>query len=362
MLTIFRSLAAALLLLSCATAFAATWPQELTSDGGEVIRIFQPQIESFSGNTLEARTAISIETSTTSGPMFGAIWMVARLDSDRSSRTAVIRDIDVTEVRLADVSDAQIDALARFIEENIETASMVIAIDQIVADLEGAEGQRPDVVLNHDPPEIVLSREPALLVVIDGDPVFEEIEGSQYERVVNTPFLIVRGDSDHYLYVGSNAWFTGENPLGPWQLSARVPQDIQALVEPAADDADDADLSETRIIVATVPTELVVTDGEPKWAPVEGMDLLYLENTDSQVFLELSSQRYYTLLSGRWYRSVEMLGEIRLGPCAQRRAAGSVREHSGRFGERIRAQPGCRHPGGQGCGARQYDPADGSHR
>ena len=98
-MAIFRSLSALLLLLSCGTSLASTWPQELESDSGDLIRIFQPQIESFSGNTLEARTAISVETASTSGPMFGAIWMVARLDSDRSSRTAVIRDIDVTTLK-----------------------------------------------------------------------------------------------------------------------------------------------------------------------------------------------------------------------------------------------------------------------
>ncbi len=307
LMIILRTLLGALLLLAASTALASTWPQELESDGGDLIRIFQPQIESFSGNTLEARAAISIQTSTTPGPLFGAIWIVTRLDTDRTNRTAVIRDIDVTEVRLADASEAQMEALALFIEENVETSSMTISLDQIVADLDGAEGQRPDVVLNHDPPNIILSRDPALLVMIDGDPVFQAIEGSDFERVVNTPFLIVKSGRDLYLYVGSNAWYRGSDPLGPWQLTNRVPDEIASLVEPADDDLD---LSDTRIIVATEPTELVVTDGEPKWAAVEGMDLLYLENTDSQVFLELSSQRYYTLLSGRWYRSVEMLGEI----------------------------------------------------
>jgi len=40
------------------------------------------------------------------------------------------------------------------------------------------------------------------------------------------------------------------------------------------------------------------------------MDLLYLDNTDSNAFLELSTQKYYVLLSGRWYRSEGMLGEL----------------------------------------------------
>ncbi len=54
-------------------------------------------------------------------------------------------------------------------------------------------------------------------------------------------------------------------------------------------------------MVATEPTELIFTQGEPKWAPIGDLDLLYLENTDSDVFLDISTQSYYVLASGRWF-------------------------------------------------------------
>jgi hypothetical protein len=40
------------------------------------------------------------------------------------------------------------------------------------------------------------------------------------------------------------------------------------------------------------------------------MDLLYMDNSDSNAFLELSTQKYYVLLSGRWYRSEGVLGNL----------------------------------------------------
>ena len=40
------------------------------------------------------------------------------------------------------------------------------------------------------------------------------------------------------------------------------------------------------------------------------MNLLYMDNTDSNVFLELSTQKYYILLSGRWYSGVAMSGNL----------------------------------------------------
>ena len=184
-----------------------------------------------------------------------------------------------------------------------------VSVDQLLADLDASEAGAGEPELRHEPPKLILSTEPALLVSMDGKPVFEAIERSNYERVVNTPFLIVKDGRTHYLYIGSNAWYTATAIDGPWDRTEQVPQDIAGLVEPSDDD--DTLVDDVRIIVATEPTELIVSDGDPTWSPVEGMDLLYMDNTDSDAFLELSTQRYYVLLSGRWYRGEGMLGNLR---------------------------------------------------
>jgi len=284
-----------------------SWPQQLQADNGSVVIIYQPQVEEFSGNSIEGRAAVSVKRpSSDNVPEFGAIWFQARLDTDRDARTAVIRDIEISDVRFADARKEDMQELADFIEGQIEDSSFEISVDHLVADLtaDGASSAN----IKHDPPKIILSTEPAILVSIDGDPVMQEIEGSKYERVINSAFLIVKDGRDYYLYIGSNAWYESHEIAGPWSTAKRVPEDITGLVEPAEDD--DAEVSDIRIVIATVPTELLVSDGEPSWAPVEGMDLLYMDNTDSNAFLELSTQQYYVLLSGRWYRGEGMLGEL----------------------------------------------------
>ena len=286
-----------------------SWPQQLEADNGSAMLIYQPQIEEFTGNSLEGRAAVSVKLpSSNNVPVFGAIWFQARIDTDRDARTAVIRDVNIADVRFADATEDQMQQLADFIEAQVEGSSFTISVDQLLTDLDADAAGSAEANLRHDPPKIMLSSEPALLVSIDGDPVFQAIEGSMYERVVNTPFLLVRGGKDHYLYIGSNAWYQGLAVAGPWTRTERVPEDIGTLVEPAEDD--DAAVDDIRIIVATEPTELIVADGDPSWAPVEGMDLLYMDNTDSNAFLELTTQQYYVLLSGRWYRGEGMLGEL----------------------------------------------------
>ena len=285
-----------------------SWPQELVGDDGSVVVIYQPQVEEFTGNSIQARAAVSVKAAASSGvPVFGAVWIKAKIDTNRDTRTAVIRDIDISDVRFADATDAAAEALANFIESNLESSTLRISVDQLLADLDAAEGTS-SADLKHTPPKIMLSTTPAMLVSIDGEPVLQDIDGSEYEHVVNSAFLIVKDGRSYYLYVGSNAWFQAAEIEGPWQLSNSVPADIKGLVEPAEDDG--IDLSETKIVIATEATELLVSDGPLTWAPVEGMDLLYLSNTDSNAFLELSTQSYYVLLSGRWYRGEGMVGEL----------------------------------------------------
>jgi hypothetical protein len=286
-----------------------TWPQQLDADSGATVIVYQPQVEDFSGNRLEARAAVAVKNPESGdAPVFGAIWISAKLDVDRETRTALIRSIDVTEVRFADATQAEKQQLAAFIEAQVAGSALTISVDQLLADLDAAEGAAAAANLKHDPPKIILSAEPALLVSIDGEPVFEDIEGSAYERIINTPYLIARGGKDLYLYVGSNAWYQAQSVSGPWTRASRVPAEVEKLVEPAEDDAEAVE--DMKIIIATMPTELVVADGEPSWSPVEGMNLLYMDNTDSDVFLELSTQSYYVLLSGRWYRGTGMHGDI----------------------------------------------------
>ena len=54
-------------------------------------------------------------------------------------------------------------------------------------------------------------------------------------------------------------------------------------------------------MVATEPTELIVTTGPPSYRTLAGTTLLYVENTESNWFKDTATQRDYLLLSGRWF-------------------------------------------------------------
>ena len=74
--------------------------RKLSSPEGKVV-IYQPQPEKLEGDILSARAAIAIELKDSKEPVFGAIWAEARLETDRSNRTATVVDITVTKYALS---------------------------------------------------------------------------------------------------------------------------------------------------------------------------------------------------------------------------------------------------------------------
>jgi hypothetical protein len=102
-------------------------------------------------------------------------------------------------------------------------------------------------------------------------------------------------------------WYTAQDPKGPWAVTTKTPTAIKDFVKPDPD-AEPQTGPPPQIITATVPTELIVTSGPLNWAPVSGNQLLYVNNTESTMLKEISTNDYYVLLSGRWFKSRSLDG------------------------------------------------------
>src|SRR5207247_6216970 len=86
------ALACFVLLVSVAAFVAVaagdrTWPREIVTGNG-TFTIYQPQPETFDGNTLKCRAAVSCAASGGKAPIFGVFWFTGRVDTDRDGGTA----------------------------------------------------------------------------------------------------------------------------------------------------------------------------------------------------------------------------------------------------------------------------------
>jgi hypothetical protein len=300
---------------------ALEWPRAIETKRG-TITMYQPQTESFRDNVLESRAAVSLKATGGAAPVFGAVWISSRMSTDYDERLVTLVDLKVTAAKVPDVAQEQVDSLATFLEEEIPTWNVVIALDRLLADLDGADVQfATSDELRHDPPVIYFRTEPTVLVMVDGDPIQKEIEGSTLKYVVNTPYFMLFDESRNTYYLkGGDFWYSSRDVKEGWGNLSEPPKDVSEIAKKAEDAAKEDASAEASspdtslpqiteppgVIVATEPAELLQSDGEPDFASIEGTQLLYVKNSESDIIMDITTQQYYVLISGRWFRSASL--------------------------------------------------------
>jgi hypothetical protein len=282
---------------------AMDWPQEITTEEATII-VYQPQPDRLEGNVLSGRAAMSIEPTAGGEPIFGAFWFDAKIDTNRDTGVALIRDIKVTDVRWPDSNDANEQRFTAVVEARVPPTGFEISMERLTASLDSAEIERQSLEqIRNDPPAIVFREELAVLLMFDGEPRYSEVEGSDYERVLNTPFVVVRKQrSNDYWLSSGKFWYEANDAMGPWTPTNSPPRDLQEAMQGAEMDDNQPD-SPPAIVTADQPTELIVTQGKPAWQSLEGGQVLYVQNTETPWLRDLPTNNMYIMLSGRWYRS-----------------------------------------------------------
>ncbi len=288
-------------------AATSAWPRTIAHADATVV-IYQPQVDRFDGDELEGRVAVAVTAAGSTEPEFGAVWLTARVETDRDARLVRVVDVKVENLRLPDASDDARQQLGTLLESEVPRLEIVMDLDLLLADLAEAAPSGVDGLRN-DPPTIIVRQQPAVLILVDGEPVYQQVGESSVERVVNTPFLVARFANTHYL-ASDNGWFEARAIVGPWRAISRPPAPVGELAEEQARAtrserraAAGLDARVPEIVVSFAPAELIFVDGQPLLAPVGDGDLLIVTNTDSDLVFAVDSRAYFVLLSGRWYRS-----------------------------------------------------------
>jgi len=106
-------------------------------DDGTVVKIYQPQPESFSNNILKSRWAISVLQPGKTDPVFGTFWSVANVETDRDGRRVVIQSAKVPNVKFPGQPDDNfINSMKTALETNLPTTAGDLSLDEVLASLD----------------------------------------------------------------------------------------------------------------------------------------------------------------------------------------------------------------------------------
>ena len=301
------------------------WPKTVEEDGAKYT-LFQPQLDKWDGFLYEAHAAVSVLPAGAKDPVFGVLEIAATTVVDRNTRVVSFHDMTVIKATFPSVPGKASQYQGEF--QTMLDGPSTMSLDRLQAALaiEGAEKRARAMAVRNEPPRLVFFQTAAVLISLDGEPVWRSVNGTSLKRAINTRALVLLDDSTKKFYIHLFDSFVMAPALtGPWTMAEPVPIDMRRIAENLAKEkvvdlmegpADEKDPKKKlslkngvpQVVVATTPTELVVTEGAPDWVSIEGTNLLYVKNTTGNIFKNLNDQQTYLLVTGRWFRAPDFRG------------------------------------------------------
>ncbi len=303
-------------------AQADPWPRDVSVPDAAVL-VYQPQVNSWIGNKLDFRAALAIKPTGSTEETFGVVFATARTQVDKIARTVVFENLQITRTdfpTLPQRGEGYNAALQKSLTQHLRS----ISLDRLEASLAAADVKHSGVQVQNNPPQVIVSYSPAILVPVDGAPVWKPVPGnSRFQRVINTRALILQGGLADSMYMHVyDGWLTASSLQGPWTQSNVQPLGMDDVAQQLAksgqvdmlDGGPNVKPKPTlangvpTIHVTQTPSDLIVFRGQPDFVPINGTQLLWAANTTSDVFIDTINNDYFVLLSGRWFRAAGLSG------------------------------------------------------
>jgi hypothetical protein len=251
-------------------------------------------------------------------PHVGSVYVQATTAIDFDQREVMIADLRVLKTRFFDEADEEL--LKALLTQAFHGRERLVPLDVLLRllpedfEIPGQDAETPR--LSFDPPVILVSETPLRLLSIDKEPVRAPIEGTELEFVVNTNWNLFFHAAGERWYVLNDGTWQQNNYLsdGGWISTDNLPAGFEMLANndnwPEVQKALPARKPESDpapFVISLVATELILMDGSPRLNKIDDTGIHYVSNTQSDLFNY--QERWYFLVSGRWFTSHDLKGQ-----------------------------------------------------
>jgi hypothetical protein len=288
------------------------WPRDLGMKDGGAIRMFQPQIASWDGQRkMVLYSAVSYTATGAQKPALGTVKIEADSTVAVDERLVNFAQVKLTESNFPGLQNDQLKAVVATINDTVPQGGLVIGLDRVLARLDKSQIIPKNVdAVKADPPAIFYSTSRAVLVNLDGDPIWSPIKDNDLKFAVNTNWDLFQHTQNKTFYLRDNdSWLAADDLNGPWKPAGKLPDSFAKL--PADENWKDVKAAlpgravekgaVPKVFVSTRPSELILLQGAPNYLAVTGTNLLWVSNTESDVFRQGKGGPVFFLISGRWF-------------------------------------------------------------
>jgi hypothetical protein len=293
------------------------WPRDYQAPSGGTIRMFQPQVASWDGQRhMVASAAVSYSAKGAAKPALGTVTLEADTSVAVDDRLVNFSHVKLTATHFPSLPNDQLREITATLTRDVPQGAHMIALDRVLARLDKSQIIPKNVVgVKADPPVIFYSATPAILVNLDGDPIWSPIKGNDLRFAVNTNWDLFEHSPTKTFYLRNNqSWLNAADVKGPWKPAGKLPDAFSKL--PADDNWKEvkaalpgvASASMPKVLVSAAPAELILLRGAPNYLAVSGTGLVWVANTESDVFRLGKNGPVYFLVSGRWFTAAGFEG------------------------------------------------------
>jgi hypothetical protein len=298
------------------------WPRTFTGEGDR-FTVFQPQVDTWEGNRIDLYSAVELKSGKDNSAKYGVVWLEARTEVDKVNRLVTLDQAKVTKVKFPAAADKE-SALMHLLQTKLPAATKTVSLDRLEAAVDLDSEVIKTVEVKNDPPRIVITSKPSLLILIDGAPQMRKLPDTDLQQVINTKSVILFSqDKKLYFLRVENWWLQSEELEGPWERVEKLPEEMKKTEEvlagqqlaqnPEGKTSEQAAQNEAGkkaevpiVYVAFEPAELIETKGEPQYDRIPGTGLEYVNNTNGNIFR--FKEQSYILITGRWFRGASLDG------------------------------------------------------
>ena len=303
---------------AAAPAEVDPWPRDYTTKSGAALTVYQPQIASWTDQKhVVLYAAVAYTAKGAKEPALGSLKVESDTRVALDDRLVSVSEFKITESNFPTLPREAVRTTVEEIVAAVPLEERVMSLERVLAGIDGSQIIPKNVEgVKADPPPISFSKTPAVLVNFDGDPIWAPIPEIDLKTAVNTNWdLFEHGPTKTYYLRNEKVWLKATDLKGAWSPAGTLPASFSKL--PADDNWKDVKANlpgqpagkMPKVFVSFVPAELILLQGEPSYLAVQGAkELLWVNNTESDLFrMGLKGPVYY-LVAGRWFSAPDFTG------------------------------------------------------
>ena len=292
---------------------ALTFPREIVADGG-TITLHVPQVDSWTDfATVEGRFAIEVTPEGETQSVMGVAEFTADTEANLEERVVAVDNTTITVTSFPVEDDKRRERLDRLVRGVVQKRTQYVPLDVMLSYIAPTATLPEEDGLSYEPPTIFYSSTPAILVMTDGEPVLAPIPDTRLTYAVNTNWDLFKYKDKEWYLRHDKRWLKTKELGDAWRFDNSLPGDfkklpddnnwaeVKASIPPAKGGS-----SVPTVFISETPAELIVTEGQPSFSTISAGGLEYVHDTESDLFR--FDQRFYYLVSGRWFSAKTLRG------------------------------------------------------